>query len=96
MQALNYIWANRLPKGTFIASPYAADSKMIAVESGNGKAGQWVTEERDMLADYRTLFGTDPPDAEAIAIMTDTDNSGGVAEAWYGDIFFATTGNSFR
>jgi hypothetical protein len=90
MQALNYIWANRLPKGTFIASPYAAGSKMIAVESGNGKAGQWVTEERDLLADYRTLFGTDPPDAEAIAIMTDTDNSGGVAEAWYGDIVLST------
>lgn len=92
MKAINYIWANRLPKGEYISSPYAADSKMIAVESGNGKAGQWVDEERDLLADYRLMFGTDPQSADAIAIMTDTDNTGGNAEAWYGEIFLSTVG----
>lgn len=90
MKAINYIWANKLPKGSFIASAYAANSKMVAVESGNAKAGQWLTEERDLFADYRTLFGTDPPEAEAVVIMTDTDNTGGVAEAWYGDIALST------
>jgi len=90
MKAINYIWANKLTKGNFVPSAYAAGSKMVAVESGNGKAGQWLTEERDLLADYRTLFGTDPPEAEAVAIMTDTDNTGGVAEAWYGDIILST------
>jgi len=90
MRAINYIWANRLPKGESVSSPYAADSKMVAVESGNGKAGQWVTEERDLLADYRLLFGESPQEAEAIAIMTDTDNTGGSAEAWYGEITLST------
>jgi len=90
MKAINYIWANKLARGSFVPSVYAADSKMVAVESGNGKAGQWLTEERDLLADYRTLFNSDPPAAEAIAIMTDTDNTGGVAEAWYGDILLST------
>jgi len=91
-KAINYIWANKLAKGNFVPSVYAADSKMVAVESGNGQAGQWLTEERDLLADFRTLFGTDPPEAEAIAIMTDTDDTGGVAEAWYGDIILSTVG----
>lgn len=90
MKAINYIWANKLAKGNSISSTYASDSKMVAVESGNAKAGQWIAEERDLLADYRLLFGTDPPEADAIAIMTDTDNTGGVAEAWYGDILLAT------
>lgn len=90
MRAINYIWANRLPKGESVSSSYAADSKMVAVESGNGKAGKWVTEERDLLADYRLLFGDNPREAEAIAIMTDTDNTGGSAEAWYGDISLST------
>jgi len=88
--AINYIWANKLAKGYFVPSAYTANSKMIAIESGNGKAGQWLTEERDLFADYRTLFGIDPPEAEAIAIMTDTDNTGGTAEAWYGDITIST------
>ena len=65
---------------------------MLAVESGNRKAGQWVFEERDLLADYRLLFGTDPQAANAIAIMTDTDNTGENAEAWYGDISLSTVG----
>ncbi|MDD5286299.1 MAG: DUF3047 domain-containing protein [Desulfuromonadaceae bacterium] len=90
MKAINYIWANKLAKGNSVPSVYAADSKMVAVESGNGKAGQWLTEERDLFADYRLMFGSDPPEVEAIAIMTDTDNTDGVAEAWYGDIILST------
>lgn len=90
LKAISYVWANKLAKGASAPSVYAAGSRMVAVESGNDKAGQWLYEERDLLADYRALFGTDPPEAEAIAIMTDTDNTGGSAEAWYGDIIIST------
>lgn len=89
-KAINYIWANRLPKGENVPNPFASEAKMVAVESGNEKAGQWLTEERDLLADYRLLFGADPGEAEAVAIMTDTDNTGSSAEAWYGEIFLST------
>jgi hypothetical protein len=92
MKAINYIWANKLPKGEYVPNPFESEAKMLAVESGNGKAGQWVDEERDLLADYRLMFGTDPQTAEAIAIMTDTDNTGGNAEAWYGEISLSTVG----
>lgn len=92
MKAINYIWANRLAKGKSVPNAFATNAKMVAVESGNEKAGLWLTEERDLLADYRTLFGTDPQEAEAIAIMTDTDNTGGSAEAWYGEITLSTEG----
>jgi len=91
MRALNYIWANKLPKGQFIANAYTGNAMMIAVESGPSKTGQWVHEERDILADYRRVFGEDPPMASGIAIMTDTDNTGGEATAWYGDITLSTT-----
>ena len=91
-KAINYIWANKLAKGDSISNPFTSNAKMQAVESGNEKAGQWLTEERDLLADYRILFGADPPEAEAVAIMTDTDNTGGVADAWYGEITLATEG----
>lgn len=92
-KAVNYIWANKLSKGEFASSPFTAGSRMIAVETGNEKAGQWVNEERDLVADYRLLFGTEPPEAEAIAVMTDTDNTGGAADAWYGDITLSTVSN---
>ena len=84
--ALNYIWANRLEKGALIANPYTDTTMMLAVESGNEKAGQWMTAERDIVADYREAFGTEPPAVIGVAIMSDSDNTGESARAWYGDV----------
>lgn len=83
---INYIWANRLPKGASVPSPYTDRSVMVAVRSGDGEAGRWMTEERDILEDYRRLFGQEPPPLAGIAVMTDSDNTGGTADAWYADI----------
>ena len=89
-KAINYIWANRLPKGDTIPNAFSANAMMVAVESGPGKRGEWVTEERDILADYRRLFKEEPREIGAIAIMTDSDNTASEANAWYGDISVAT------
>jgi len=84
--ALNYIWANQLEKGTLVANPFTDTTMMIAVESANEKAGQWVTAERDIVADYRRAFGAEPPTIVGVAIMSDSDNTGASAKAWYGDV----------
>jgi hypothetical protein len=86
-KAINYIWANTLPKGEALPNAYTANAMMVAVESGDEKAGTWVTEERNVYEDYRRLFGGEPPAIGAVALMTDTDNTGGEATAYYGDIF---------
>jgi hypothetical protein len=85
-KTLNYIWANRLPREAVQANAFTGNAMMIAVESGGDKVGEWLTERRDIVADYRRAFGEDPPKVGAIAIMTDTDNTGETALAWYGDI----------
>jgi uncharacterized membrane protein YdjX (TVP38/TMEM64 family) len=86
--SLNYIWANKLAQGTAIDSVYTDRSKMVAVESGADRVGQWRTEKRNVYEDYREFFGKDPPRPMAIAIMTDTDNTGESATAYYDDIVF--------
>jgi len=91
-KAINYIWANRLARGKSLPNAFTANAQMLAVESGSGRAGQWQDEQRDLLADYRALFGEEPQGAAAIAIMTDTDNTGGSALAWYGEISLSTEG----
>ena len=85
-RAINYIWANKLPRGEFIPNSYTSNSIMIAVQSGPENAGRWILERRNVVEDYKAAFGEDPPKIEAIAIMTDTDNTGEKAEAWYGPI----------
>lgn len=89
-RAINYIWANRLAKGNSIPNAFTSHAMMLAAESGPERAGQWLTEERDILTDYRRLFGGEPHEIGAIAIMTDTDNTGGEATAWYGAITLTT------
>lgn len=85
-RSINYIWANRLPREEWVPNPFFANAVMVAVESGEEKTGQWIAERRDVYADYRAIFGEEPPLAGAVAIMTDTDNTGGKAIAWYDDL----------
>ena len=85
-RSLNYIWANRLPKEALLPNPFTANAMMIAVESGPERVGEWVEERRNVVADYRRAFGSDPPAVGAIALMTDTDNTGDSVRAWYDDI----------
>jgi len=85
-KAINYIWANKLPKEESLPNAFTSNAMMVAVESGDGKAGTWVTEERNVYEDYRKLFGEDPPDIGAVALMTDTDDTDGEATAYYGEI----------
>jgi DUF3047 family protein len=85
-RAINYIWSARMPRGSSAPSPYTANAVVVAVESGDEKAGRWAAEERNIYEDYRKYFGEDPPKLRAVAIMTDTDDTGDEVTAWYGDI----------
>lgn len=89
-RAVNYIWANRIPRGSTLPNAFTSNAMMVAVESGDEKAGTWVAEERNVVEDYRMLFGEDPPAIGAVALMTDTDNTGGETVAYYGDITLQT------
>lgn len=88
LRALNYLWASRAPEGRIVPNPYTDWVMMIPVESGCGACGQWVRERRNIYDDYRAAFGEEPPAITGIALMTDTDNTGERAVAYYGDITF--------
>jgi hypothetical protein len=72
--------------GTAVPNPYTEQVHMIVIESGSAKLNTWITEERNVYEDYKRAFGEEPPMISGIAIMTDTDNTGESAEAYYGDI----------
>jgi len=86
--AINYIWESKAPKGTIVPNPFTDRVKMIVVESGGAKLNRWVNEKRDLYQDYKKAFGEESPPVSGVAIMTDTDNTGESATAYYGDILF--------
>ena len=89
LAAITYIWANRAPVDSIVESAYTNRSKMIVLQSGAARTSRWVTEKRNVYADYKRAFGKEPPMISGVAIMTDSDNTGESAAAWYGDIVFS-------
>jgi hypothetical protein len=69
-----------------VPNAYTDRAMMIVVEGARTPAGAWVEERRNLEADYRSAFGEDPGRVTGIAIMTDTDNTGGTASAEFGDV----------
>lgn len=87
---LMYIWENRAERGRVIQNPHTTRIQMIVAESGAAHTGVWKLETRNVYEDYKRAFGKPPGRIKAIAIMTDTDNTGETVEAYYGDIAFLT------
>ena len=85
---LMYIWENRAPVGSVIENLHTSRIRMIVADSGAGEVGKWRVQTRNVREDYRRAFGEDPPKTRTIGIMTDSDNTGADAEAYYGDIVF--------
>jgi len=85
-RSINYIWANRLPRESAQANTYTANAMMLALQSGNGYSGEWVAERRNLVDDYRRLFGEEPPDEALVAVMTDSDQTQEAVQAWYDEI----------
>jgi hypothetical protein len=86
--AINYIWESRSPVGTMVPNPYTNRTMMFVVESGGERLNKWIEEERNVYEDYRRAFGEEPSMISGVAIMTDTDNTGETATAYFGDIRF--------
>jgi hypothetical protein len=82
---IEYIWASHLPKGHIFDHPGKKYCKVFVLESGEGKAREWVFEKRNLLADYKKAFGTEPDGVLAIGIQTDTDHSNERVTAYYSD-----------
>ena len=83
---LMYIWENRAPRDTIIPSAHTGRIKMLVADTGAEHVGEWREQSRNIYEDYVRAFGAPPPPVKWIGIMTDTDNTGGRVEAYYGDI----------
>lgn len=87
-RVLNYVWSSNQPQGSSWPNAYTHRAVMVAVAGQKAEVGEWRSEHRDVQADFLRYFGEQVDQLDLIAIMSDTDNSGGMAEADYGTISF--------
>ena len=89
-RALNYVWSSNQPVNSSWPNAFTGNAVMLAVRSGNANAGQWRQERRNVLQDLSEYLQKPFSHIDAVAIMTDTDNSGQSATAYYGEIYFSS------
>jgi hypothetical protein len=88
---LIYVWSNKEPVGKVIQNPNTSRVQMVVASTGAAGVGKWQTLSRNVRDDYKKAYGEDPGPLIGVGVFTDTDNTGGTAEAWYGDIRFLPT-----
>jgi hypothetical protein len=87
-RSLVYVWSSHQPVGATWDNAFTRNAQVMALRSGLKDARRWVSERRNIRDDFRQRFGEDIDYIDAVALMTDTDNSGQRATAWYGDFDF--------
>lgn len=96
-RALMYVWANRMNRSAVSPTPHAGWIQMMAVRRGSTHVDTWRTERRNVRADYRRVFGEEPPPVHGVALMTDANSVGDSVTTYYGDIVFrAASSDSAR
>ena len=90
-KAVNYVWATQALKEDMWPNAFAGQNViMLALRNQHDATSTWYSEKRNVYEDLKKIFGTELRFIDAVALMTDTDNSHGQVNAYYGDIYFSS------
>ncbi len=88
-RALNYVWVPEAAGASKVTSSPVTDRvQMIPIRQGSDRFGTWASEKRNVVEDYFRVFGEKPGRIIGLALMTDTDGTGGTCTSYFGDIGF--------
>ena len=84
-KSIKYSYSSSLPVGTVVSF---GPLKVIVVDSAvEPRLGAWKTHQRNVVSDYRQVFGGSPPDEPvSITLWSDSDTTGDTARADFDDI----------
>ena len=92
-RVLTYIWDTTAPRGVMenASSVPLVHVFAIVCESGDAQANRWISEMREVAADYRQAFGKPAPRVKGIRIQINSQHTGSSAESYIGDVTFRST-----
>lgn len=87
-RVLVYLWDNAAPAGSIFRNAWLPDKeRLVVLESGIEKVGQWVAERVNLFADFTRAFpGESPGAVEGLAFLADTDNTRSQVAAGFDDL----------
>jgi hypothetical protein len=92
-KVLSYVWDSTAPIGTEADESVkvgwmGADIKVLVVTTGEHR-DQWVTISRDVVADFRELFGKAPPRVKAVRIQSNSQHTATVGSGYVTHLRFS-------
>ena len=90
MKGILYIWDTVSPVGTESRPDELEifDRVLIVVRSGPSGVGQWMRERRDVLADYRRLFGEAPRSIKWVGFEAHSNDTRSHSAVLFGSVTF--------
>lgn len=86
--ALVYVWGSAEAPAVPWRNPFTDRAAMVVAERGAPGDTGLRSVRRNVQEDYREHFGAEPPAVRAVAVMTDTDQTGACATARYAELRF--------
>jgi len=84
---LGYIWdSTGRPGASGSGLAFREDVRVIVLQAGPGKVGQWVSERRNFVEDFRRLFKEAPGPLGGVAIQTNSQHTESTGSGWVGAI----------
>jgi len=83
---IGYVWDTTTPVGTIVKSQKTGTVTYVVVQSGTARLGQWVTEQRNVVDDFRKIYGEAPDNPGAISVAIDSNDTHSTAESLIGEI----------
>jgi len=87
--AMKYVWSSTLPTGTVITRKEGR-LKMLVLNSGRKKLGEWQSHKVNVLKDYQKLFGKKLKKTPRLGILTDGNAVKKTAACDYDDFFMSS------
>lgn len=86
-KVVGYIWDSTGTVGaTGSGLSWREDVRVVVLQAGAARLGQWVTERRDLAADFRTLFGEEPPVLGGVAVQCNSQHTVSTGSGFVGTI----------
>ncbi len=84
-----YIWDTTAPVGSVFKSEKTGTVTYVVVRSGPAELNKWFTERRNVLEDYKKIYGESPAEqVGVISVLIDSNDTHSSAEAFIGGILF--------
>lgn len=83
---IGYIWDTTTPAGSIVKSEKTSTVTYVVMRSGTADLGKWITERRNLVEDYKKIYGGQPDAPGYISIAIDSDDTISSAESFFGKI----------